>query len=194
MKFLFMRLITMILFLIFCLQFSARGDDIKDFEIEGLSVGDSLLDYFSESEIKNGVKKNYYKSKKFLRVELWDYKPDTYDVLSFHIKNNDIKYLIYEISGNILYDEKISDCYLKQKDIINELSLLFKDSKHHDSGRQTYTAVDNESTYDRYDLIVGDASVDITCYNWSNSSGYRDHLSIGINTKEFRYWLNNEAN
>ena len=189
-----MRIFLSVLILILNLQSWTKADDISEFEIEGMSVGDSLLNYFSESEIKNGIKKNYYKSKKFLRVELWDYKPDTYDVLSFHIKNNDIRYLIYEISGNILYDEKISDCYLKQKDIINELSLLFKDSKHHDSGRQTYTSVDNKSTYDRYDLIVGDASVDITCYNWSISSGYRDHLSVGINTKEFRYWLNNEAN
>ena len=29
------------------------ADDISDFEIEGMSVGDSLLDYFSESKIKN---------------------------------------------------------------------------------------------------------------------------------------------
>ena len=28
------------------------ADDIKDFEIEGMSIGDSLLDYFSEEEIK----------------------------------------------------------------------------------------------------------------------------------------------
>ena len=36
-----------------------KSDDIKDFEIEGMSIGDTALDYFSESElIKN--KKNYY--------------------------------------------------------------------------------------------------------------------------------------
>ena len=82
-----MRIFLSVLILILNLQSWTKADDISEFEIEGMSVGDSLLNYFSESEIKNGIKKNYYKSKKFLRVELWDYKPDTYDVLSFHIKN-----------------------------------------------------------------------------------------------------------
>ena len=30
----------------------SQADDISDFEIEGMSIGDSLLDYFSESKIK----------------------------------------------------------------------------------------------------------------------------------------------
>ena len=29
----------------------SQADDIRDFQIEGISVGDSLLDYFSLSEI-----------------------------------------------------------------------------------------------------------------------------------------------
>ena len=162
-----MKIFLSLVILIFSIQSWTKAEDIRDFEIEGISVGDSLLNYFSESQIQKGIKKDYYKSKKFFRVELWDYDPDTYDVVSVHIKNNDMKYLIYEISGNILYDKNISECYIKQKKIINELSSLFKGSKHHDSGRQTFTSVDNESTYDRYDLIIGDDSVDITCYNWS---------------------------
>ena len=29
----------------------SQADDISEFEIEGMSIGDSLLDYFSEEEI-----------------------------------------------------------------------------------------------------------------------------------------------
>ena len=32
---------------------SAYADDIKDFEIESISIGDSALDYFTEYEIEN---------------------------------------------------------------------------------------------------------------------------------------------
>ena len=41
-----------ILVLIFNLPNLSIADDIRDFQIEGMSLGDSLLDYFSEEEIK----------------------------------------------------------------------------------------------------------------------------------------------
>ena len=42
-----------ILLTLFVLLFSPSvlAEDISDFQIEGMSVGDSLLDYFSEEEI-----------------------------------------------------------------------------------------------------------------------------------------------
>ena len=50
-------LITLILLLSF--QSLTKADDIRDFQIEGMSIGDSLLDYFSETEIKNHNQKYY---------------------------------------------------------------------------------------------------------------------------------------
>ena len=46
----------------------SQADDIRDFQIEGMSIGDSALDYFSEEEIKNGTGPYYPKSKKFIMV------------------------------------------------------------------------------------------------------------------------------
>jgi len=43
------------LIIILSLQSFTIADDIQDLEIEGMSVGDSLLDYFSEDEIKNNI-------------------------------------------------------------------------------------------------------------------------------------------
>ena len=37
-----------------------QADDIKDFQIEGISIGDSALNYFSEEEIKKNIRKNSY--------------------------------------------------------------------------------------------------------------------------------------
>ena len=39
--------------LLFSHQTPSEADDIRDFQIEGISVGDSLLDYFSEEKINN---------------------------------------------------------------------------------------------------------------------------------------------
>ena len=58
------------------------ADDISDFEIEGISIGDSALDYFSEEQIK-GKKVNSsfgfgdgQSSKRFFdiisKTEIWD--------------------------------------------------------------------------------------------------------------------------
>ena len=58
------RLLT-ILILIFTLQTPSQADDIRDFQIEGMSIGDSLLDYFSKEDLKNFDKTYYPKSKKW---------------------------------------------------------------------------------------------------------------------------------
>ena len=46
-----MRVFLAVLVLIFSLQSWTKADDISDFEIEGISIGDSLLDYYNEEEI-----------------------------------------------------------------------------------------------------------------------------------------------
>ena len=45
-----MKLFLLFIILIFNLQSLTKADDIKDFQIEGMSVGDSLLDYYSEKK------------------------------------------------------------------------------------------------------------------------------------------------
>ncbi len=44
---------------------SVKADDIRDFQIEGMSVGDSLLDYYSEKEINKSRKVTKYKDKTY---------------------------------------------------------------------------------------------------------------------------------
>ena len=42
----------LVLVLTFSLQSWTKADDISEFEIEGISIGDSLLDHFDENKIK----------------------------------------------------------------------------------------------------------------------------------------------
>ena len=59
------------LILIFILTFSfqpwTEADDIRDFEIEGISIGDNALDYFKKEEIDSN--KSYYPNSR----EIWRY-------------------------------------------------------------------------------------------------------------------------
>ena len=57
-KVLFMRIFIAALVLIFSLQSWTKADDISDFEIEGMSIGDSLLKFYSETKIKNQLSDN----------------------------------------------------------------------------------------------------------------------------------------
>ena len=59
-----MRIFLAVLVLIFSFQSWTKADDISDFEIEGMSIGDSALKYYSESQIKAN-KQNWYKGKKY---------------------------------------------------------------------------------------------------------------------------------
>ena len=66
-----MRVFIAVLILIFSLQSFTKADDISDFEIEGMSLGDSLLDYYSENEIKKQLSlmiSSSYKSDYIKRV------------------------------------------------------------------------------------------------------------------------------
>ena len=46
---------TLLTFFVLLFSSSVIAEDISDFEIEGMSIGDSLLDYFSEDEIINNI-------------------------------------------------------------------------------------------------------------------------------------------
>ena len=48
-----MKRLLLILILTFSFQTLTKADDIRDFLIEGMSVGDSLLDFFSKNQIEN---------------------------------------------------------------------------------------------------------------------------------------------
>ncbi len=68
-----MRIFLTVLILIFGLQSWTQADDIRDFEIEVISIGDSLLDFYSEKEIKQNIQVNYFsriKDKTFITTEI----------------------------------------------------------------------------------------------------------------------------
>ena len=124
-----MKRLLIILILIFSFQSLTKADDISEFEIEGMSIGDSLLDYMTVGEINNELSEFVsfsWTDKKFQRVWKFDGSFEIYDYVAMVIKPNDSEYKIYAISGMFdISDPKV--CLEKQKNISDELSLIFKE-------------------------------------------------------------------
>ena len=95
------------------LTLSAKADDIKDFEIEGMSIGDSALDFFSEEEIKKN-KYYAYSSKKYYQTFFMLPSTNIYSSIQINIKEDDSDYIMTSVEGGI-HPIKYSEC--KQKKI-----------------------------------------------------------------------------
>ena len=167
------------------------ADDIRDFQIEGMSIGDSLLDYFSEEEIKEAIR-DYYKDrkeKKFVSADFFESTLfNTYEGAQISFKTNDQKYLIYGISGMIEFSNNINECYKKKDEIVKELSKIFKNTK-----KETGTKDDYEGVYTGtfFTFESGDY-IQVACYDWVKESNNIDHLRIGMLSNEYNTWLKEE--
>ena len=84
------KLSTYLFLLLFSFQVPSWADDIRDFQIEGMSIGDGLLDYFNEEEINN-FHKVFYPNKKFYALDTFSSNYKVYEQVQFALKNNDYK-------------------------------------------------------------------------------------------------------
>ena len=183
------KLSTYLFLVLFSFSAPSFADDIRDFEIEGISIGDSLLDYFSEEEIKENSP-NYFESK-FTHVVI-DHSQyfQVFDAVQFVHKKEDKGYKIYSITGYIDYDTNFYNCHKKLNELDKELSAILNDAKRrrdtskHPADKSGKSIIKQIS----YDLKSG-GGASIACINWSSKMDYPDHLLIILDSKEFRQWI-----
>ena len=105
-----MRTILITVILIFGFQSFTKADDIRDFEIEGISIGNSLLLYSTKQEVYNNMITDYA-SKKYSRYTLKQINSEPlkqYDDIQVHFKTNDKDFIITSISGGIYNKNKFN--------------------------------------------------------------------------------------
>tara|TARA_B100001057_G_scaffold490735_1_gene579606 strand:+ start:1150 stop:1737 length:588 start_codon:yes stop_codon:yes gene_type:complete len=193
-----MKKFLAIIILSLCFIIPSQADDIRDFQIEGMSIGDSLLDYFSKEEIESRSK-FYPNSKKFVRFYNAGKESKIYDTFDFHYKNDDPRYLISNITAIIFYRENIKDCFKKKNEIVSELVEMFKDSKHYEDKKQKHLAdkTGKSFIYQYFFRLDSGDSAKVSCFDWSKevrkTKGWLDHLRVGIYDEEYKLWLQNEA-
>ena len=186
------KLSTYLFLLLFSFSVTSFADDISEFQIEGMSIGDSALDYFTEEQIQKN-KMDYYKDKTFTPVQN-DYLPffETYDAVDFDYKTGDNNYIIHALSGVIIYEKNVEDCYKKQDEIVLELSKVFKDNAEqskkditkHPNDRSGKSKVTRVTFWFESGNYAG-----VHCYDYSKEHGSQDHLKVSFKTKEFNDFL-----
>ena len=172
----------------------SEADDIRDLQIEGISLGDSALNFFSETQIAKGTR-DYYDDKTFTTVE--NNKLDffkTYDAVDFHHKTGDKDYKIYGLGGVLYFIGNIEACYSKMDEIIEELSEVFVNVNF---SEKTVTPAPWDKNTIKTDVVFKfeSGTVTVACYDYSNEDEktLMDHLMIELLTNEFRSWRVNKA-
>ena len=193
-----MKILLSVLIIMFNLQFWSKADDIKEFEIEGISIGESLLEHFSEEEIlANRV--DYYDDDHFITSEFSDFKKfENYESINVSYKKKDKNYIIYALSGFNFYFDDIKECHNDMKKVDNDVKFLFKNLERTSSNSKHEADKSGNSTVKeiRY-WFKNDSLISIVCYDWSEKitkeKRWTDNLSLEIVTNEFNNWLVNKA-
>jgi len=194
-----MRVFIAVLVLIFSLQTWTKADDIRDFQIEGMSIGDSLLDYFSKKEIKDNTNTGYFTNNKYTSVEFFQLSSfKTYDAVGFKYKTDDKKYIIVGMSGTLFCEKNIEKCNKKQKEIDLDISNKFENVQ-----REVYTdkhSADKsgKSTTSQINYwFKSKEVVSIELIDWSekitNEKGWTDNVSVLFYTSDFAQWVINKS-
>ena len=192
------KFLGVLVLILFTLQTPSQADDIRDFQIEGISLGNSLLNYISEQEIEE--KKNSYRDKGYIYASKKFYSltfnkfPNLqqYDQLQFHLKDNDKSYKIYSFTGIQLFINNIRNCYKVLDKVELELDNLLKNAKKEKNKNKKLSSGKGISTNIWYFYKSG-SNIFAACEDWTKESNIPDDLAIVINSKEFQYFIDNEA-
>ena len=191
-----MKRLSLYLFLIlFTLQTPSQADDIRDFQIEGMSVGDSLLDYFSEEEIIK-KRKYFYSNRKFFQFGGKLPSFTVYDFVQINLKDGDKNYIIYGMSGKLMFKNNIKACIKKKDEIFEALTNIFTDENVKiRSGTQKHGADKSGKSlvYDTDIILTSGDKIKIYCTDWDKDMRYVDNLKVALVSKELRHYFNTEA-
>ena len=194
-----MKKLFIIIIIFISFQSWTKADDIRDFEIVGISVGDSLLDYVGKNLIESKFKSSYPNSDKFYLIEFdaTELKlSDEYTYVSFHLKKNDNDFKVHSIKGMNIYDNELDACLGKKKIIVNSI----KDSLTNQEEISYENSFDNiygDSKAYISDFETRNGFIRIWCTNWDKiweeKKGWKDTINIDLSNDIFLNWLNNEA-
>ena len=194
-----MKFFLSILLILF-IQNSAKSGQISMFQLEGVSVGESLLSHYDLSNIKKKIinKVTFPKSDKFYRI-VFKSKKNKYDYLAYYLKKGDQNFTVHSAEG--LKYMNYSNCKKKMNSIKGNLENILRSDYEILNKEEPHTFdKDKKSIIKEIQFIdINDKhniSANITCTDWSKQfekKGYYDSLALYLNSKEFSYFMFFEA-
>ena len=191
-----MKRLSLYLFLIFfTFPTPSQADDIRDFQIEGMSIGDNVIDFFDEEKI---IKKDPYK-KRIVKggVKLRD---STYDQIRFAYSKNDKKMKTLQIQGIKFFDD-IKKCKLEKAAIEKEFDIIFANQKKNKFSKSHSVDPSKKSKVDGINYHFKNAGfIHISCNDmkkFTDRHGKKmspsKSLKVEIVSDEYANFLRNEA-
>ena len=187
-----------IIFLIFSFHNFVKADDIRDFEIEGMSIGDSLLKFMSIDKINNNIFENYFKNgKKRKYYATGFFNTDKYDQLEIYLKTGDNIFKIKAITGFKTINN-LKKCLSLKKEIVNEIQNLFIDIEPltYNDVAHTFDKSGKTKQYQTAFLLKNHRTKDhirIECTKWSKKmkkeNGFADNLGVSVFSTEALEWV-----
>ena len=107
-----------IIFLLICFGLlahsQASADDVKDFQIEEVGIGESLLDHYTENEIlKNKQENQFPKSNNFIVTTFYKDSFKIYQSVSVTYKN-DNRYIVHGVEGRLFFQIILNAAYQRK--------------------------------------------------------------------------------
>ena len=190
-----MKRLIIILILTLSFQSWTKANDIEEFEIEGMSIGDSLLNFISKksiiTEIENKGTSVYYDND-YVSILLREMnnKLLIYNDVKAVVKQNDKSYKIYALEGLLAF-ENIDECHKNQLEISDEIkdSLNLKvEGDIWNLKKKRLPETIKDIKYIDFDLNedLSKGSFRTGCYDYKDGP---DILMVIINSAEFDKYL-----
>ena len=192
-----MKRLLLILILTCSFQTLTKADDIRDFEIEGISIGDSALDDFSKKQLDD---KSYTFSANDKYLTSYFYKSEfqNYDAVEVSYLKNDKNYIIKGISGGNTVTS-LDDCNKKYNKIKKDLNNYFKDADSMDDDGLHPSDTTGKSKYFRTSYSINPNSnyfeIETSCIFFEGEAAKKFTSNAGVTIKDndMNDWLSNEA-
>ena len=167
---------------------SAKTDDIKDFQIEGVSVGDSLLNSMEKKYLNDNKKyfssTNFGVKKEYSWIYLETNKLNNYDAVRIYFKSSDKKYLAQNIAGYKYFQNDIASCKSFKSSLIKDVEQI--------------ATVFIKKEYPYYELRGTDGTRDMTVFSFKDTSAiklicydykldkYIDRFTLSLGSPDWR--------
>ena len=207
-----MRKILIIIFFSFLINNTVFSNSISDFTIGPFGINEKLTELVKKSEIEST---SYFpidqgSNKEMIRYEVkQNLVPKDYDgvMLSYSFKNKDFK--ILNIEGVVNYTNNFKGCNKKRVEIAKEIQNLFENVIKWDGNRKNVNKKIIFYEVSAPHFLHKDSPVDqtifafkfrekdlkpldfitVSCYDWSEKSGYQDEMRITVTSEKYELWL-----
>ena len=194
--------IFFLIILVIPFQNISLADDIKNFQIEKMSIGDSALDYFSEAQIEYNEQGWHNYSYKEYSTSFMTGK-GIYDWFLVSYRNDDNNYKIEALVGGLKkknYGNK--ECNNDLDTTTLNMSELFKNTKQENKKKyeqgtdasRTYPFTGKSSVTSISFNFPDDGVIIISCYNMDKKANQTAFITSNLNQSDsFRINVRSEA-